>query len=272
MSVVQGAEDAPPNAPNESEVEARRMGWVGKDEFKGDPDKWRPADEFLDRGKRILPIVLKDNERLQRNLDRVKDELKELRTSTTELLEFTSKAEERAFNRAKSEIEARIEQSAANADPTAVRTAMQDLDALNKSHTPAPKKTEQAQQTTQIDPEIQDWVDKNKWFNADGVLNAYSLEQYTTLKRDKPGMSESDVLAEVKRRASAKFPEKFGINTERDGAAAVATPSGGASAARKNAKNYENLPPEAKRACDKFVRDIKGYTKEKYVANYDWDA
>src|SRR5580698_7384300 len=104
MSDVSGAEETP--RPNESEVEARRLGWVGKDEFKGDPDKWRPADEFLDRGRRILPIVLKDNEKLQRRIGVLESKLNETAEATKELLAFTSKSEERAYKRAASDIQA----------------------------------------------------------------------------------------------------------------------------------------------------------------------
>jgi hypothetical protein len=270
MSDVEGAQDASPNAPTEAEVEARKMGWSPKEEFRGDPEKWRPAEEWLDRGKRILPIVLKDNERLQRNLDRVKDDLKELRESTKEIVEFHTAAAKREYERGRREIEAKIEAAAANADASTVRQEMVNLDNLTKQNTPPVKKVETQQQAT-INPETQDWIDKNQWFNRDRVLAAYAIDVYGNLQREKPGLSETDLLAETTRRTSAKFPEKFGINPERDGAAAVATPSGGGNGTRRNAHSYENLPAEAKAACNKFVKTIPGYTKEKYVADYDWD-
>jgi hypothetical protein len=273
MSDVQGAETPPENAPNEAEARARRLGWVAKDEFRGDPEHWRDADEFLKRGETILPLALRNNDRLQRRLDTLETELRETKESAKALVEFTSKSEQRAYERAKREIEAGIEQAAANADAGAVRTQMERLDALNKEYTPEPaKKTETQQQTIQIDPEIQDWITKETWFNRDRALNGYAIDQFETIQRDKPGLTTAEVLAETKRRAVEKFPEKFGINPNRENAAAVASPSGGNGATRKNAKNYDNLPPDAKKACDKFVKTIPGYTKEKYCADYDWEA
>lgn len=270
MSDVEGAEAAPDNAPNESEAEARKMGWVAKDEFRGDPDKWRPAEEFLDRGKRILPIVLKDNERLQRNLDRVKDQLSELRESTKEIVEFHTQAAKREYERGRREIEARIESAAANADANTVRQEMVNLDNLTKQNTPVQKKVETP--APQIDPDTQDWINKNAWFTRDKVLAAYAIDVYGNLQKEKPGLSESDLLAETTRQTTAKFPEKFGINPNRENAAAVASPSGGNGTQRRNAKSYDNLPADAKKACDKFVKTIPGYTKEKYVADYDWEG
>jgi hypothetical protein len=39
----------------ETEQEAKRMGWVEKEKFKGDPDRWVEADKFVERGKNELP-------------------------------------------------------------------------------------------------------------------------------------------------------------------------------------------------------------------------
>lgn len=48
--------------------EARDMGWVPQDEWKGNPDEWRDAEEFVERGRSILPIVQATNKRLQSKL------------------------------------------------------------------------------------------------------------------------------------------------------------------------------------------------------------
>ncbi len=186
-------------------------------------------------------------------------------------MEFTNKTEQRAYERAKSEIMSRVEQGAANADPNMVRAGMQELDALNKEHAPAKKREEPKQQAQGIDPSIQDWIDKEKWFLRDNTLKVYATDVYAQLEREKPGMEITDILAETKRRTMDKFPEKFGVNPARESAAAVGTPSG-AEGRRKSGKSYADLPAEAKHACDKFVRTIPGYTKEKYVADYDWES
>lgn len=279
MSDVAHAEDVnetkePQEAPQEdrsTELEARRLGWVNKDEFRGDPDKWRPADEFLDRGRRILPIVQANERRLHRRVDELEKLIKEQTEASKELLEFTSKSEQRAYERAKSEIMQRVEQGAANADASAVRAGMQELDALNKEHVPAPKKKDEAKASPQIDPVIQDWIDKEQWFLRDKALNAYATSVYEDVQREKPGLSEADRLGEVKKRTVDKFPEKFGVNPNREAAAAVATPSGTGNS-RKSARTYDALPVEAKRACDKFVKSIPGYKREQYVADYDWES
>lgn len=272
MSDVHAA-DAPDNAPivNESETKARRLGWVAKEEFKGDPDRWRPAEEFLERGETLLPLLKRDNERLHGRLTEVETLLKETREASRELLAFTSKSEERAYTRAKAEIQFKIEQAAATADPTAVRAGMQELDALNAEHVkPAPKREEVDRPKVAGDPVIQDWISKEEWFTKSPALNTYATEVFGEIERAHPGMSKAEMLIETKRRTMDKFPEKFGINPARNGASTVAEP-GGAPRQRKSGKTYDDLPPEAKKACDKFVKTMPGYTREKYCKDYDWD-
>lgn len=272
MSDVHAAADATTiDSPivNEAEGKARRLGWVAKDEFKGDPERWRPAEEFLERGETLLPLLKRDNERLHRLVTDTQTQLKEVQESTKELLNFTSKAEERAYKRAKAEIESRVEQAAASADPNAVRQGMRELDELNAEQVkPAPKKEET--KTVTADPVIQDWIEKESWFIKSPVLNTYATDVFGELERSAPGMSKSDILAETKKRTMEKFPEKFGINPKREEAGAVAQPSGQI-AARKGKKTYDDLPADAKKACDKFVKTIPNYTREQYCKDYDWD-
>src|SRR6185437_5720109 len=274
MSDTNTETDANQAAPveNETETRARRLGWVAKEEFKGDVEHWRSAAEFLERGERILPLLQRDNDKLHGMVSRLQGELRETKDATKELLDFTSKSEERAYTRALKELQTKAEQAAANADPATVRATLNEIDELNKSHVKPKTETKPEPRSETVDPEIQGWIEREKWYSPKNpTLYAFATETYGELERSKPGMSTADRLAETRRLAVEKFPEKFGINPKREGASSVATPSGGNAPAKRNAHSYENLPEEAKRACDKFVKTIPGYTREKYVKDYDWD-
>jgi hypothetical protein len=41
---------------------------------------------------------------------------------------------------------------------------------------------------------------------------------------------------------------------------------------RKKGKTFEDLPPRAQKECDRFVKTIPKYTRDKYLADYDWSA
>jgi hypothetical protein len=257
------------------ETEARDYGWAPKEQFKGPVDKWKPADEYLGWAKQVgrlpksefdaiksqFPAIRQENQAL-------KGELTEIKTTLNQFVEFSSKAEERAYNKARRELEARIETAATNADPVAARAAMAELEQLKPEPKVEPKKVEA--QTVAADPVIQDWISKEEWFTKSRALNAFATDEFGELERSKPGMPKADILAEVKRRTMEKFPEKFGINPARDNPVTVASPSG-QMRTPKRGKTYDDLPADAKVACDKFVKQIPGYTREQYVKQYDWD-
>lgn len=259
-----------------SEAEARDYGWTAKEEFKGPAEKWRPADEYLqwakqsgrlpksefDEFRRQFPAIRRENGELKAELGEVKQTLKEF-------VEFSSKAEQRAYERARKEIEAKIENAAANADQGAVRAGMAELDRLEKPHVaPEPKKT--ADVAPKVDPAIQDWLDKNQWYTRDKALNGYATEIYGELERSAPGMSTDERLAETRKLTIEKFPEKFGINPNRERAGSVAEPRGD-TGSRKRGKTYDDLPADAKKACDKFVKQIPGFKREDYLRDYEWE-
>lgn len=276
MSDVHTAENLndAPKVDAAVEAEARDYGWAPKENFKGPSDRWRPADEYVEWAKQSgrLPRsefdkVVKDLPVIKRENDTLKAQLVELKDSLSEFVEFSTKAEERAYNRAKAELEAKVEAAANNADPAAARAAMAELAALKPE---APKPKVESKPAVAVDPVIQDWISKEDWFNRDQTLNVVATALFGEIERAHPGMSRSEQLAETKRRTVEKFPEKFGINPARENAAAVATPRGEAPR-RKSGKTYDDLPADAKQACDKFVKTIPGYTRDKYVKDYDWN-
>lgn len=272
VNLAENVNDTPQVDPA-VESEARDYGWAPKENFKGPAERWRPADEYVEWAKqsgrlprgefekitKLVPVIRQENEHL-------KTQLAEVRDTLNQFVEFSTKAEERAFNRAKSELEAKVEAAANNADPAAARAAMAELAALRpEAPKPAPKAEAPA---VALDPVIQDWLGKETWYSdpKNRALNAFATELYDELS----GMPTEKRLAEVKRRTVDKFPEKFGLNPARETAAAVSTPTG-EPPRRKTGKTYDDLPAEAKKACDKFVKQIPGYTREKYVKDYDWN-
>src|SRR5690606_35489735 len=56
------------------EAQAKSMGWVPQDEWKGDPDKWTDAQEYVERGEQVLPILRANNRRLQDDLLTLKNQ------------------------------------------------------------------------------------------------------------------------------------------------------------------------------------------------------
>lgn len=255
---------------SEAEEKAIRLGWVPKDQFKGDPDKWRPAEDFLERGVNMLPLLQRDNEKLHRGMSRLEKRLEEQNRTFEEFQKFTENAEKRAYERARSELESRLDGAIQTADVVAAQQARKELAALENER-PKPVEKPREDDKPKVDPVFKDWMDENPWFNSDPALAGYATKVFGQLERTQAGKSHAELLAETKKKVQEKFPEEFGINPKREAAASVASPNEGGGSTRKKGKTYADLPADAKKACDRFVKTIPGYTVEKYLSSYDWN-
>jgi len=76
-----------------------------------------------------------------------------------------------------------------------------------------------------------------------------------------------EYFAELTRRTEAAFPAQ---NPNRGQPSSVETGGSRTTETSTDDKSYENLPADAKAACDRFVKN-QGMKQEDYVASYDWD-
>lgn len=264
-----GAENA------DTESRAKRMGWTPKEKFKGDPDRWISAEDFVARGENELPILRERNRTLDRRLENTERELSGLKTTMgeqtavlTEFRDFARKGEERAFTRAKAELEAQHRRQVAAADVDGADATRRELVELEttKPAKPAADPLREKPKTPDVHPEVLEFVEREPWFKANATMRAVAIARHTELFQEQPNLSMSDNLAEVKREIQRRFPEKFD-NPARRQAAAVSEPS--TTGPRKsNGRGYADLPAEAKKVCDRYLKQIPGYTKEEYCKTY----
>jgi hypothetical protein len=273
----QEAQQEAPEAP-QYESEARAQGWVAKEEFRGSEDDWVDAETFVRRGKEIMPILRKNNEKLLKELGEAKKAAEEAREAAKEFREF----QKQQFERKTKDLEAQLEQlKQAKRDAItqgdgdraiAIDDAMDELKEqrleAKQDLKAAEDKAKEVPQVT-ADPTLNEWMDKNDWFGKDTRLTGMANGLGVELRRENPGLQGKAFLDKLDEELAALLPEKFGKKrtaNPMDGA-----PSGTARpSASSGKKSYNNLPPEAKAACDKFVKQGL-MTKEAYVAEYDWE-
>jgi hypothetical protein len=258
-------------APDPAMVErARRLGWRPQEEYNGRRE-WVPAEKFIETAENELPVLRENLRRLDnlytKDVGSLKNELTEVKQVLADFREFSTRAEQRAYEKAKRELEEKRDVAVAHADTETFKATQREIEELDKSVKP-PKPEVEKPKVDAPDPAITSWIAENEWFTTDGELMAYAKAQDQFLMQAKPGMSVAERLAEVKNRTKKEYPDKFG-NPRREQASSVAEP-GAQTQTRKKGKTYDDLPAEAKAACDKFVRTIPGYKREDYVKEYDW--
>lgn len=251
---------------------ARRLGWRPQEEYNGKRD-WVPADKFIETAETELPVLRENFRRLDaryvKDVGDLNGKITEMQTVLKDFREFASRGEQRAYEKAKKELLEKRDVAVAHADTETFKAIDKEIEELDKSVKPtAPERKIDANAPPAPDPAITSWIADNAWFTTDQELMAYAKAQDKFLIDTKPGISVADRLDEVKNRTKKEFPDKFG-NPRREQASSVAEP--GAQGARQSkAKTYNDLPPDAKVACDKYVRTIPGYKREDYVKDYDW--
>ena len=228
-----------------AEQQAMEQGWVPQDEWEGDPDQWRPAKEFLDRGELFKKI--EDQNRTIKEFKRALDDLKGHHAKTRET-EYA-----RAIQALKAQKIAALEEG----DAAAVVKLDDQID-LVKDEQSKLKQAAIEQPQEQLNPEFTNWVDKNKWYETSQPMRAYA----DALGRDLAykGLSPSEVLKEVERQVRDEFPQKFrNANRDKPGAVEGST--------NKGAKggNDVALSDDERRVMQRFVR-TGVMTEKEYMA------
>jgi hypothetical protein len=259
--------------------EAESQGWVPKERFRGNESDWVDADTFVKRGREILPILRKNNENLIKDLNSTKEQLKEFREAAEEFKKFQKEAYERKaqdYEKRILEIKESRAQAISDGDGQKVNALDDALDAAKDELKEAKQAVKDADKapietpaSTEIDPGLQVWLDRNTWFGQDkrmtGIVNGIG----ESLRLEFPLLKGQAFLEKLDEVLAEEFPGKFG--EKKSPSSRVESGSGRASrGSSSNAQTYDNLPSEAKAACDRFVKQ-KLMTREQYVADFDWN-
>lgn len=236
------------------EAEAAKDGWAPQDQWKGDPDKWKSAEQFVKDGENINGI-------LKSKVDRLDQRVSELLESNKKLNEMSQrqiKKEKAETARLISELESVKAQAITDGDGAAAVKAERDINELRESSKEDPSE--------QMDPLAATWLTNNEWYSTNEKLAAFADGIAERVARR--GFTGQAYYDELTRQVKETFPDEFG-NKNRSRSNGVETD--GKVATDSKAKTYDNLPAEAKKACAEFIRDIPGFTKEQYVASYEWE-
>ena len=249
------------------EQEARSMGWVPQEEFRGDTAKWVDASTFVERGHTIMPILRKNNERLEGTVRQQQAEIAKMREllnngqeAIQELQKVHSEATKAAVEKAVRDLKAELKAARADGDidrELEIREGLDELQEQQKALTKEPAKPQVPQSSQQgqdtLHPDFKPWIEENKWFGVDQrkTMRAMGIaqelradEQYDKLE----GRAFFDKVLEVmEERAGNRPPSKVS-----EGRTSASSASGG------SGKSFNDLPADAKTKCDDQGRRLVG--------------
>lgn len=228
------------------EDQAREQGWKPKEEYEGDPDKWRPAKEFVERGE------------LFGKIDIMGRELKETKKALKLLQEHNTKIKETEYKRAVDELKAlqkkHLEEG--NSDGYLETTELlTDIKAEQKAR-------EVTAQNTPKQPDIRftEWVDQNKWYSSDAEMRDYADVVGMGYAQKNPGLDPEDVLKFVTAQVKTRYRDKF-QNPNRNKPSTVE----GTNTTSSPKTNSFELTDDERKVMNTFIR-TGAMTKEEYIA------
>lgn len=224
---------------------AREMGWFPKAEYKGDPEKWRPAHEYIKQG-------VKSTKALKRDLQQVK--------KTADTLARTSAAiTERALAEQRAEIQAAHDQAVDLGDRKAAREAAIEIARLDRQAVESPSHEAE-------------FARDNPWYGVDDEATAYAVSVSQRLATQ--GKSVDEQLEAAAAAVEKRFPELFEEPVPKKAAPRVGSPTVRASSLGARQKGFNDLPHEARVAWANFDKSFKargvkeGYPQSEYVKDY----
>ena len=244
--------------------EAASMGWSPKDRWRGDPEEWVDADTFVRRGKEIMPILRKNNERMQRKIEEQARVQAEQARVFAEFNEYHQRTIQQQKDAALAQLREARKQAIENSDGAAFEQIEGHIRQVEAYEPELPKIKEAP---VEMPPDFAEWLSDNPWYAKDKVAQVQADEIADQLRKEGVTSNGRYFLEEVGKRVREALPQRFG-NPARRQPASVAAPS--PAAPRKSGKSYDDLPSEARKLCDDFVRTIPGFTRDQYLRDYKW--
>lgn len=295
-----GDQGNPEAAAQRAEVEqrARDMGWAPKENWRGNPNSWIDAPEFVQRGEQVLPILqanLRKGEAklsaVETQMQRQAAELQEARETIRVLTDLSTEqsraaAKERRRELLRQQADARREGNAELeielGEQIADMTSQINAAEVNDDGTPKPRKgakvtpkTKQQQQTGDgnnnptADPQYQQWAAENPWFGTDRRKTALATAIGEELRADpaNAGLVGRAFFDRVTAEVNKVFAPARTTTSKVEGGTASAGSNGGGGGG--NGKTFADLPADAKAACARQAKMLVGEGKA-FKTEADW--
>jgi hypothetical protein len=243
-----GAIDAPEviNAPVQDEAPrslediAAKMGWTPREQWRGDPEKWKPADQFVEHTAEV-------NTRLVTKLKSVDERLEHISRTNAAVTE-------RLLAEQRQKLLTERQDAFDVGDSERFNQADRELKELPTVVQPAP-----------VAPEVESFIQKHaSWWNKDQEATNWVVNRANQLI-EQGITSPARHAAIVERELPTYFPE-YATPSVQPKAKAVALTQPGNRSGAKRALSLNDLPKEAQQAAAYFK--TKGVSTEDYLASY----
>jgi len=251
MDPEKKAEDVDNSTEDEVKF-ATLQGWTDKESYKGDPERWKTAKQFVEDGNKHATILKERNKKLV-------DQVSELQSTMTQLVEDQNKQKEKAVKKAINELKVQKAEAINESDGEKVNQIDEEIDRLKEEAKPAPPSN----------AEFDAWLANNSWYETDMELKGEANMLAKAYIDAGSFKTMQEVYKAVERKIKREFPDRFENPNKKEPSAM--SEGSHSKTSSKAGNSYSDLPQDAKAACDRFVKTIPNFTVEKYLATYEWE-
>lgn len=262
------------------EAEAREVGWVPKDQFRGPVDRWTDAKEFLDYAGKAVPALKATNRRLSRDMEDLRrknaeydGKFKAQEATLKVLSDNQVTAAVTDLKEQQTELQTSIDAAIERNDLKEYNRLRDELDLVKeKIRNPPKPAVDSAAATAQAgpvdvmnSPEYRQFEQDNPWFKDNSMMAAAAVAAMAELNKrpEAKTMSLSQKFAHVE----TETKKAFGMATARRDVK-VDGGGGGGNTGGDGGRSYHDLPPDAKEACNSMASRFVGKGKIKTLG--DW--
>lgn len=239
------------------------------------PDGEKDAKTFLEDGEKILGISVergkKTNEKLSethQELIEIRKELAENKKVTAEFKDLYSTVEQRIeerFHRQYQEDMAKLKEEQLEAVSEADTKKYEEIDRkmMNRSREMSEQRVPEKPPKS---PYYDQWEKANPWYNDDVGMTVFANSAGEVIRTRDKLISDTDFYSEISKAVTKQFPEKFKKQTKTS-----TVEDGGLPETKTGKKGYDDLPSDAKAACDDFIKQGLMETPADYLKHYVWE-
>lgn len=244
--------NTPEPTPQVSPVEQKAMeqGWVPQEQWEGNPDDWRPAKEFVDRGE------------LFKKIDELKRENKSIKTAFDEFGKHHQRVKQLEYERALATLKAQKKEALEDNNAAAVIHIDDQIDNLKETRQ-REAAVPQVQDVPAPDPVFVQWEARNPWYTEDIDMKAVADEAGRRVAAS--GVTDKhEIIAAVDRAVRRAFPHKFNNPKRNEPGAVEGSSKGGRS---READESANMTSVERRIMDTIIKST-GMSREQYLKEY----
>src|SRR5690606_1081142 len=227
---------------------AMERGWKPRDQYEGDPTKWRSAELFLE----LEPFY--------KRIESQSKQLKNYEKTVKQIAQDMKTVREQAYKKALSDLRAERKNAMQEGDYDRVELLEERMDLLKEEQQRQAIQAEVSHAEDDVDPSVfVEWTKRNTWYERDSGLKDWADARGLVLFQQ--GKDKMEILQILEREAKHKFPEKFtNPNRERPG---TVTATGRKTTAAKAVE--QNMTDAERRIMENILRVTPGLTKEQYL-------